>query len=91
MAREVMTIRLDRTFRLRLRAAAKRRSATPSAVARVALEGWLEAEERAARARPYEALADLLGSVRGADRRRSTRGREWIARQLGSRSRGRRR
>jgi len=88
MPREVMTIRLDRTFRLRLRAAAKRRGATPSAAARVALEGWLEADERAARARPYEALVDLIGSVRGGDRGRSTRGREWIARQLRARSTG---
>jgi len=89
MPREVMTIRLDRTFRVRLQAAAKRRSVTPSAVARVALEGWLEADERAVRARPFEALADLIGSVRGGERGRSTRGREWIARRLRSRSTGR--
>ncbi len=73
MPREVMTIRLDRALRLRLQAAATRRRATPSAVARVALEGWLEAEERAARARPYEALVDLIGSVRGGARGRSSR------------------
>ena len=38
MARDVMTIRLDRTFRSRLQVAAKRRRVTPSAAARVALE-----------------------------------------------------
>lgn len=91
MPREIMTIRLDRTFRQRLQAVAKRRRGTPSAVARAALEGWLEAEERAASARPFEALADLIGSVRGGDRGRSTRGRDWIARQLRSRSAGRQR
>jgi hypothetical protein len=76
MAREVMTLRLDRVFRSRLRVAAQRRSVTPSAAARLALEAWLQSEERAADTRPFDQLADLLGSVRGADRRRSTRGRE---------------
>jgi len=85
MPREVMTIRLDRSFRLRLQAAAKRRSVTPSAAARAALEGWLAADEMAVRTRPYEALVDLIGSVRGGDPARSTRGREWILRQLGTR------
>jgi predicted transcriptional regulator len=73
MPREVMTIRLDRSFRLRLQAAAKRRSVTPSAAARVALEGWLAADEQQARSRPFDALADLIGSVRGGDPARSTR------------------
>jgi hypothetical protein len=91
MAREVMTIRLDRTFRSRLQVAAKRRRVTPSAAARVALESWLAGETRAADARPYDEIADLVGSVRGGDRRRSTRGRDWIAGQLGrSAPRGRR-
>ncbi len=85
MAREVMTIRLDRAFRLRLQAAARRRSVTPSAAARVALEGWLRTEERQAEARPFDALADLIGCVRGGDRGRSTRGRDWISHQLKSR------
>ncbi len=87
MAREVMTIRLDRAFRRRLRAAAERRGVTPSAAARVALEGWLRAEEREAQARPFDALADLIGSVRGGDPGRSRRGRDWISRQLRPRGR----
>ena len=91
MPREVMTIRLDRTFRARLQIAAKRRRVTPSAAARLALEGWLEAEARAADARPYDEIVDLIGSARGGDRGRSTRGREWIARELGRRASRRRR
>jgi hypothetical protein len=86
MPREVMTIRVDRAFRRRLHAAAKRRSVTASAAARAALEGWVQAEERQAQARPFDALADVIGSVRGGDRGRSSRGREWIAGQLGSRT-----
>jgi hypothetical protein len=85
MPREVMTIRLDRAFRLRLQAAAQRRSVTPSAAARAALEAWLAADEQAARSRPFEALVDLIGSVRSGDRRRSTRGRERVARPSRSR------
>jgi hypothetical protein len=82
MARDVMTIRLDRVFRLRLQVAARRRRVTPSAAARVALESWVEAEDRVAGRRPLDAIADLIGSVRGRDARRSTRGREWIAVKL---------
>jgi predicted nucleic acid-binding protein len=35
--------------------------------------------------RPFEALADLIGCVRGGDPRTSSRGRRWIARQLQAR------
>lgn len=79
MARAVMTIRLERTFRSRLQAAARRRRLTPSAAARQALESWVEADEQAVSVRPYEQVADLVGSVRGGDPGRSTRGRAWIA------------
>ena len=79
MARSVMTLRLERTTRLRLQVAAKRRNLTPSAAARTALEQWLTAEERREEARPYDAIADLVGSVRGRDRGRSTRGAEGIS------------
>jgi hypothetical protein len=82
MAREVMTIRVDRVFRTRLRAVARRRRASPSAVARQALEGWLESEEGSAGARPYDAIADLIGSLRGGDPGRSARGRAWIVEEL---------
>jgi hypothetical protein len=91
MAREVMTLRLDRAFRSRLQVAARRRRMTPSAAARVALEAWLETEDRAARHRPYGEIVDLIGSVRGGDRGRSTRGREWSGRPPRSRAPRRRR
>jgi len=91
MPRDVMTIRLERAFRSRLQAVAKRRSLTPSAAARLALEGWLQTEERAASCRPYEEMADLVGSVHGGDPGRSTRGRAWIAGLLEKRRAARRR
>lgn len=69
MAREVMAIRVDRGLRSRLRAAARRRGLSPSAATRVALEEWLAAEEASGEARPYEAIADLVGSVRARRRR----------------------
>ncbi|HEX9186437.1 MAG TPA: ribbon-helix-helix protein, CopG family, partial [Vicinamibacteria bacterium] len=64
MARDVMAVRLDRPTRRRLQAAATRRRLTPSAAMRAALEQWLETEERSDAARPYEAMVDLVGSVR---------------------------
>jgi hypothetical protein len=64
MPRDLMTVRLERTLRQRLNKAAKGRGLTPSAAARLALESWLEAEERSALGRPYEQVADLVGSVR---------------------------
>ena len=91
MARDVMAIRLDRTARLRLQVAAKRRRITPSAAARAALDHWLEADERSDAACPYDAIVDLLGSVRGGDRARSTRRAEWISGALRRRAPRRRR
>jgi hypothetical protein len=76
MARDLMTIRLDSTLRVRLRIAASRRALTPSAALRLALDSWLAAEDARSGARPYEALADLLGCVEGPrDLPRVTRGR----------------
>ncbi len=72
MAREMMTLRLERSIRSRLEVVAKRRRLSASAAARLALEEWLRAEERASDARPYDQIADLIGSSRRAD---STRGR----------------
>jgi len=91
MARDVMTIRLERAFRSRLHAVARQRRLTPSAAARQALESWVEAEEQAANGRPYEQVADLVGAVRGGDPGRSTRGRAWIAGLLEKRRAARRR
>lgn len=65
MARDLMTIRLDSTLRVRLRIAARRRALTPSAALRLALDAWLAAEDVRSGTRPYEELADLLGCVEG--------------------------
>jgi hypothetical protein len=91
MAREVMTIRLDRALRSRLQVAAKRRRVTPSAAARAALESWLDAEGRAADARPYDAIVDLIGSVGKGDRGHSTPGQRPMAREPGRQASRRRR
>jgi antitoxin component of RelBE/YafQ-DinJ toxin-antitoxin module len=82
MARDVMTFRLDRKMRLRLKAVVERRRLTPSGAARLALERWLEAEEAAASVNPYEQIKDLVGSVRGGDGRRSSRSTRAIAAAL---------
>jgi len=88
MARDVVTIRLEKTFRTRLQHAARRRRVTPSAAARLAIEDWLRSEEEAAAARPYDQVVDLVGSVRGGEVGRSKRGGGWIARQLRTRASG---
>ncbi len=85
-----MTVRLDRPIRLRLTAAARRRGRTPSDLARAALTAWLDAQDGQAGASPYEALADLIGSVRGADKARSQRGARAIAAEIRSRRSSRR-
>jgi hypothetical protein len=72
MAREMMTLRLERSIRSRLEIVAKRRRLSASAAARLALEEWLRTEERASDTRPYDQIADLIGSSRRVD---STRGR----------------
>jgi hypothetical protein len=82
MPKEVMTVRLDRRVRLRLAAAARRRGRTASDLTRAALEDWLDAQEREPGATPYEAAVDLIGSVRGGDKRRSQRGARAIAAAL---------
>ncbi len=73
MARASMTIRLDPETRIRIASASRRRGRTPSAVARAALEAWLDGEEGAAGLTPFEAVVDLIGCVRGGDRKRSAR------------------
>lgn len=91
MPRDVMTMRLDAATRVRLKAVARRRGRTPSAIARAALEAWLDGEQGLAGATPQEAIADLIGSVRGGDPGRSTRGAREIARGIRARRRRARR
>lgn len=85
MARNLMTIRVEPRTRARLAAAAKRSGRTPSAVARIALDAWLDGEGRARSAAPYETVADLIGCIQGEDPKRSTRGARRIAEALRAR------
>jgi predicted transcriptional regulator len=89
MAREMLTLRLEGATRRRLAAVARRQRRTPSAVVRDAIEAWLADEGSAAGAAPYEGMADLIGSVRGGDPKRSVRGAAAIAASLRKRQRRR--
>jgi predicted transcriptional regulator len=92
MARSVLTVRLEDMTRRRLAAAARRRARTPSALVRAAIEMWLGAEEgSAAGPGAYEAIADLVGSVRGGDPMRAVRGPRRISADLRARRRAARR
>lgn len=79
MPREIMTLRLDRSTRRRLDAVARRSGRTPSAVARAALESWLDGDDGRVAEMPHALVADLIGCVSGGDPRRSTRGARAIA------------
>ena len=86
MASETVTIRLEASTRSRLAAVARRRRRTPSALMRSAIEGWLASEDGSeAGPTPFEAVADLVGCVRGGDPQRSTRGAAGIAAGLRAR------
>lgn len=63
MPRDLMTIRLDPSLRLRLQQTARRRGVTPSASVRLAIQAWLAADDARAETRPYDEVADLLGRV----------------------------
>jgi predicted transcriptional regulator len=60
MPRDLMTVRIERALRRRLDEAAKGRHLTPSAAARLALESWVEAEERSTTLVEAGALAALV-------------------------------
>ena len=64
-----LTLRLDEKTRQRIARIAKRKQLSVSEVVRQAIEGWAERQEPASS--PYEAMADLLGVVRGANPKRS--------------------
>jgi hypothetical protein len=85
MARDLMTIRVEPRTRARLAVAARRSGRTPSAVARLALDAWLDGEGVARAAAPYDAMADLIGCIRGGDAKRSTRRARAIAEGLRAR------
>ena len=82
-----MTVRLDGRTRVRLKVAARRRHLTPSAAARLAVDKWLDDEDTAVSIQPYELIKDLVGSVSGRDRLRSSRSSRAIADMLKRRDR----
>jgi hypothetical protein len=90
VARSLLTVRLDDPVRRRLASAARQRARTPSDLVRVAIEAWLDAEEGSSTGpSPYDAIADLVGSVRGDGSRGSTTKGRRAARELQGRRRAR--
>ena len=73
-----VTLRLDEETRQRIAHMARRRRVTSSHIIREAIEAYVGGEE--AEISPYEAVADLIGVVRGGDPKRSTgTGRQFAA------------
>lgn len=64
-----LTLRLERKTRQRIARIASRRQISTSEVIRQAIEAWVERQEPIAA--PYEAMADLLGVVKGGNPHRS--------------------
>jgi hypothetical protein len=64
-----MTLRLDKETRMRIARIAQRRRVTASLVIREAIDAWVGRQE--ATGSPYEAMADLIGVVRGGNSKRS--------------------
>lgn len=58
-----LTLRLDKKTRERIARIARRREVSTSEVIREAIEAWVERQEPVSA--PYEAMADLIGVVRG--------------------------
>ena len=65
-----VTLRLDGKTRQRIQRIARRKRQSSSQVIREAIEAWVERQE--VTASPYQAVADLIGTVRGGDPKRST-------------------
>ena len=65
-----VTLRLDRQTRERIASIARRRRISASAVIREAIDVWVERHE--ATTRPYDKIADLIGTVHGGDSQRSS-------------------
>ncbi|HKV23886.1 MAG TPA: ribbon-helix-helix protein, CopG family [Candidatus Acidoferrum sp.] len=73
-----LTLRLDPKTRQKIARLARRQGVTTSAVIRRAIAAWADREE--AVGSPYEAMADLIGVVRGGDPKRSEKtGRRFAA------------
>ena len=73
-----VTLRLDEETRQRIAHIARRRRVTSSHIIREAIAAYVEGQE--AKGSPYEAVADLIGVVRGGNPKRSTgTGRQFAA------------
>jgi Arc/MetJ-type ribon-helix-helix transcriptional regulator len=64
-----LTLRLDKETRRRITRIARRKRLSVSEVVRQAIEGWADHQEPLTS--PFEAMQDLLGVVRGGNRKRS--------------------
>jgi len=80
-----LTLRLDEKTRQRIARIARRKQLSTSEVVRQAIEAWADGQEPSGH--PYEAMADLLGIVRGGDPKRSERTGRRFAKLLKSRRR----
>ena len=76
------SIRLDKHLRHRVVEIAKRNHVSASEVIRQAIEAWVNREESVT---PYDAMKDLIGTVRGGDPRRSAGGGLQVTKLLKSR------
>jgi Arc/MetJ-type ribon-helix-helix transcriptional regulator len=81
--RTPVTLRLDKATRLRIAHIARRRGTTASEVIRRAIAAWADDEEAATA--PFDAMADLIGVVRGGNPHRSSQSGRQFARLLAGR------
>jgi hypothetical protein len=65
-----LTLRLDEKTRKRIVRIARRKQVSTSEVVRRAIAAWADAQEPLTS--PYDAIADLIGVVRGGNPKRST-------------------
>ena len=75
-----LTLRLDEKTRQRIGRIARRKQLSVSELIRQAIEGWADHQEPVTS--PYEAMADLLGVVRGGNPKRSAQTGRHFARLL---------
>jgi hypothetical protein len=64
-----LTLRLDEPTRQRIARIARRKGLSTSEFVRLAITAWTEQQEDVAK--PYTAIGDLIGIVRGGDPKRS--------------------
>ena len=64
-----LTLRLDQKTRQRIARLARRKRLSTSEIIRQAIAAWADREEPITA--PYDAVADLIGVVRGGDSKRS--------------------